>query len=100
MLALFNVFIICVCCFSSSLCLRAEEAPKPWEDPYLGEIAHEIMVLRNMLVRRDIDFPLLTHLLATIRQSLIDNGYEIDESVFNRLYEEFEASEISQEIYE
>lgn len=80
--------------FFSCSVAQTEESFSQSTEKEVIELARQIIRVRSMLVSQNAEFPPLTDFFETFRCNLIYYGLELDESIFNALYAEFEAFEI------
>lgn len=105
MLAFIYRTIFLVCClsasFSSFFMTTAVQARVDFtQEDHILDVARELIDFRSYMISRGLEFPLLTQFLSVIWASCRECGLEVDDAIFNRLYAEFQASEIAEGIYE
>ncbi len=95
MINILRSLLLVVIFFSCSIAHTEEVTPQSEEVDYdLQKLVYQVVQLRNLLILYGVEFPLLTDFLNSIREKSIQHSLDIDESIFDPLYAEFEAFEI------
>lgn len=101
MVNFFKLVFLC-CCLAINLYASQDEDPSksiacilnnPHTDQEFYELTSLMKEMRELLIRHGIEIPPLTSILLSVKARVIEDGLQINDAIFERLWREFEAYE-------